>query len=34
MIDLLKPNTVAVCKETIEMIEKLGIKELRCNCVW
>ncbi|MFH0848834.1 MAG: hypothetical protein V1857_04975 [archaeon] len=34
MIDLLKPKTVAVCKETDEMIGRLGMRELRCNCVW
>jgi spore photoproduct lyase len=33
-IDLLKPKTVTVCKETDEMIARLGIKDLRCNCVW
>jgi spore photoproduct lyase len=34
MIDLLKPKTVAVCKETDQMIARLGMKDIRCNCVW
>jgi len=34
MLDLLKPRTAAVCKETDEMIARLGLKDLRCNCVW
>jgi spore photoproduct lyase len=34
MIDLLKPKTDAVCKETDEMIARLGLKDLGCNCVW
>jgi len=33
LMDLLKPKPAAVCKETDEMVEQLGIKELRCNCV-
>jgi hypothetical protein len=34
MIDLLKPKTVALCKETDEMLAQLGMKDIRCNCVW
>ena len=32
--DLLKPTPVAVCKETDEMVSRLGIRDLRCNSVW
>jgi len=34
MIDLLKPKTIAVCKETNDMVSTLGLKDLKCNCVW
>jgi len=34
MLDLLKPRTVAVCKETDEMGMQLGLKNIRCNCIW
>ena len=34
MIDLLKPRTVAICKETDEMVSRLGLTDLMCNCVW
>jgi len=34
MLDLLKPKTVAVCKETDEMVTQLGLKNIRCNCIW
>jgi spore photoproduct lyase len=34
MIDHLKPKDVAVCKETDEMVSMLGLKQLKCNCIW
>ncbi len=34
VMDLLKPKTVSVCKETDELVSQLNMKELRCNCVW
>jgi hypothetical protein len=34
MLDLLKPRTVAVCKEADEMVTQLGLKNIRCNCIW
>ena len=34
MLDLLKPRTVAVCKETDGMVTQLGLKNIRCNCIW
>jgi spore photoproduct lyase len=40
LIDYLKNNysytSVALCKETVEMWEKIGLdyKKIRCNCIW
>jgi spore photoproduct lyase len=34
MIDHLKLNTVAINKETVGMVSMLGLKQLKCNCVW
>jgi len=34
ILDLLKPGTASVCKETDEMVARLGLKNARCNCVW
>jgi spore photoproduct lyase len=34
ILDLLRPRIVAVCKETDEMVARLGLKNIRCNCIW